>query len=585
MALRVSLGQHSQAGAGHRVNADFHGAVLPTGTLLQSKGIVVALADGIGSSAVGHEASAAAVRSFLDDYYLTADSWSVRRSAQRVLQATNSWLHAQTMRSDARFDKDRGHVCTFSALVLKGREAHLLHVGDGRIHRLHARTLEPLTEDHRVQLSSVESYLGRALGVNPRVEIDYRRWPVEVGDVYLLSTDGAHAGLSAAAVHQALAQHGDDLDAAARMLVAAASAASASASTDDATLQILRVDALPELDAAGLQAGLSAAPALPFAPPLGPRMRLDHYTIVRELHTSARSQVHLAIDETSGRQVALKTPSAELQQDRAQLDRFLLEEWVARRIDSAHVLKPCPPGPAAPPRRHLYVAMEYVQGHTLRQWMTDHPRPPLASVRAIVAQVGKGLQAFHRKEMLHQDLRPENVMIDAGGTVKIIDFGATHVAGLAEAARQPGAQALVGTLQFSAPEYFIGGAGSARSELFSLAVLTYHLLTGALPYGLQVTRLRHVADLRRLRYTPLRHLRPDLPAWLDAVLHKALQPLPARRQEAVSEFLHDLHAPGPQFHQQRLPPLIERHPVRFWQATSVLLALLVLVLAWALLMR
>lgn len=582
MALRVSLGQHSQAGAGHRVNADFHGAVLPTGALLQSKGIVVALADGIGSSAVGHEASAAAVRSFLDDYYLTADSWSVRRSAQRVLQATNSWLHAQTMRSDARFDKDRGHVCTFSALVLKGREAHLLHVGDGRIHRLHARTLEPLTEDHRVQLSSVESYLGRALGVNPRVEIDYRRWPVEVGDVYLLSTDGAHAGLSAAAVHQALAQHGDDLDAAARMLVAAASAASASASTDDATLQILRVDALPELDAAGLQAGLSAAPALPFAPPLGPRMRLDHYTIVRELHTSARSQVHLAIDETSGRQVALKTPSAELQQDRAQLDRFLLEEWVARRIDSAHVLKPCP---AAPPRRHLYVAMEYVQGHTLRQWMTDHPRPPLASVRAIVAQVGKGLQAFHRKEMLHQDLRPENVMIDAVGTVKIIDFGATHVAGLAEAARQPGAQALVGTLQFSAPEYFIGGAGSARSELFSLAVLTYHLLTGALPYGLQVTRLRHAADLRRLRYTPLRHLRPDLPAWLDAVLHKALQPLPARRHEAVSEFLHDLHAPGPQFHQQRLPPLIERHPVRFWQATSVLLALLVLVLAWALLMR
>lgn len=573
--LRVTLGQHAQAGTGHRVNADFHGAVLPGGPLLQSKGIVVALADGIGSSAVGHVASAAAVRSFLDDYYLTADSWSVRRSAQRVLGATNSWLHAQTLRSDARFDKDRGHVCTFSALVLKGREAHLLHVGDARIHKLHARTLEPLTEDHRVKLSSVESYLGRALGVNPRVEIDYRRLPAEVGDVYLLSTDGAHAGLSAAAVHQALAQHGDDLDAAARTLVGGARTAG---STDDATVQIVRVDGLPEPEAAELQAGL--APALPFAPALAPRMRLDHYTIVRELHTSARSQVHLAIDELTGCQVAIKTPSAELQADRAQLDRFLLEEWVARRIDSPHVLKPCPGTPA---RRHLYVAMEYLQGHTLRQWMTDHPRPPLASVRAIVAQVGKGLQAFHRKEMLHQDLRPENVMIDAAGTVKIIDFGATHVAGLAEATLAPRPQALVGTLQFSAPEYFVGDSGSARSDLFSLAVLTYHLLTGALPYGLQVTQLRSPAGLRRLRYTPLRHLRPDLPAWLDAVLHKALQPQPARRQEAVSEFLHDLQAPGPQFHRQRLPPLVERHPVRFWQATSLLLALVALGLLNALL--
>ncbi len=78
-----------------------------------------------------------AVRGFLEDYYGTTDAWSVRRAAQRVLSAINSWLHAQTQRSDARFDKDRGYVCTFSALVVKAATAHLLHVGDARIYRLH----------------------------------------------------------------------------------------------------------------------------------------------------------------------------------------------------------------------------------------------------------------------------------------------------------------------------------------------------------------------------------------------------------------------------------------------------------------
>ena len=102
-ALRVTLGQHSLAGE-KAINQDFYGAMLPEGSLRVSKGIALAIADGIGSSRVSQLASAAAVRSFLDDYYATSDAWSVRRSANRVLSATNSWLHAQTMRSDARVD-------------------------------------------------------------------------------------------------------------------------------------------------------------------------------------------------------------------------------------------------------------------------------------------------------------------------------------------------------------------------------------------------------------------------------------------------------------------------------------------------
>ncbi|MDM0017180.1 bifunctional protein-serine/threonine kinase/phosphatase [Variovorax saccharolyticus] len=567
-SLRVTLGQHSLAAPGS-VNQDFHGAMLPQGSLRNAKGIAVALADGIGSSRVSQVASAAAVRGFLDDYYATSDAWSVRRSAQRVLSATNSWLHAQTMRSDARFDKDSGYVCTFSALILKGRDLHLLHVGDARIHRLHPNALEQLTEDHRIHVSSAESYLGRALGAAPNVEIDYRCWQAEVGEVYLLATDGAYAHIDAQAVHQALAACGDDLDEAARLLAAAAQARGGD---DDSTVQLLRIDELPLADAAPLQSqreGLSMPPAL------APRASFDGFTLVRELHLSSRSHVHLAVDEATGRQVVLKLPSIDLRDDPDYLDRFVLEEWVARRVDSIHVLKA---SPIDRPRTHLYVAMEYVDGQTLAQWMIDHPRPPLDSVRGIVEQLAKGLQALHGKEMLHQDLRPENVMIDRTGTVKIIDLATTHVAGLADGARDPRALAIEGSLQYTAPEYFTGQGGSPRSDLFSLAVLAYQMLTTQLPYGLQVSRVRTRADANRLHYLPVRHFRPELPAWVDAVLHKALQPDPARRQQAVSEFAYDLRAPGQEFLRPRLSPLIERNPVRFWQCTTVLLAAAVVLL-------
>jgi serine/threonine protein phosphatase PrpC len=568
-ALRVTLGQHSLAGAGSQVNQDFHGAMLPEGALRASKGIVLAIADGIGSSRVSQVASAAAVRGFLDDYCATSDAWSVRRSAQRVLDATNSWLHAQTMRSDARFDKDSGYVCTFSALIVKGRDAHLLHVGDARIYRLHAHALEQLTEDHRVHVSPAESYLGRALGAGAHVEIDYRCWPAEVGDVYLLATDGAHAQLDVAAVNEALARCGDDLDAAARML---AEGAQARGSDDDSTVQLLRIDELPEPDAPHAQLQREG---LAMPPQLAPRARFEGFTLVREIHMSARSHVYLATDDATGRPVVLKLPSVDLRDDADYLDRFVLEEWVARRIDSPHVLKAAPIERA---RGHLYVAMEYVEGHTLAQWMVDNPRPALDSVRAIVAQLARGLQAMHGKEMLHQDLRPENVMIDRAGTVKLIDLAAAHVAGLSDGTGERRALAIEGTLQYTAPEYFTGQGGTARSDLFSLAVIAYRMLAGQLPYGLQASRIRSAADAGRLRYVPVRHFRPDLPSWVDAVLQKALHPQAAKRQEAVSEFVHDLKSPGPEFLRARPPALIERRPVLFWQCTTVLLAAAVVVL-------
>ena len=216
--LRITAGQATRAGR-KPANQDFHGLYAPQGAALASKGIALALADGISSSDVSQIASETAVSSFLEDYYCTSDAWSVRNAGQRVIAAINSWLYAQTRQSQYREDADRGFVCTFSAVVLKAASAYLFHVGDARIYRLRGGTLERLTEDHRVQVSRHESYLARALGINNQVEIDYQRHSVDVGDVFLLATDGVYEYLDVPTMADTIDAAGDDLDSAAKSLV------------------------------------------------------------------------------------------------------------------------------------------------------------------------------------------------------------------------------------------------------------------------------------------------------------------------------------------------------------------------------
>ena len=565
--LKISVGQYSDKGR-KALNQDFHGVMVPREPQLGAKGVAIALADGISSSSVSQEAAQAAVTGFLEDYYCTSDAWSVKKSGEHVLSATNSWLHSQTQQSQHRYDRERGYVCTFSGIVIKSTTAHLFHVGDGRIYRLRGGQMEQLTEDHRVWVSPDQSYLARALGMARNVEIDYLPVQVAVGDLLLLATDGVYEHIDAAEIRGALAAA--DLDAAAQTI---ARAAYAQGSGDNLTIQIVRIDELPDPEANEVFRQISE---LPCPPLLEPRMTFEGYRIVREIKASARSHIYLAIDNESGERVVIKTPSIDIQSNPAALERFLLEEWIARRINSAHVLKPCAQTRV---RNSIYVVAEHLEGETLTQWMIDNPKPDLAAVRGIVEQIAKGLQAFHRLEMVHQDLKPDNIMIDVNGTVKIIDFGATRVAGIEEIATPIEQINLLGAALYAAPEYFLGEAGSSRADLYSLAVIVYQMLSGGFPYGTKVPMARTRAAQKKLAYRSVLSEEREIPAWVDAALAKALHPDPWQRYEEISEFIYDLHHPNQAFLQKNRPPLIERNPVIFWKGVSLVLFLAVIVLS------
>ena len=173
--------------------------------------------------------------------------------------------------------------------------------------------------------------------------------------------------------------------------------------------------------------------------------------------------------------------------------------------------------------------------------------------------------------MLHQDLRPENIMIDETGTVKIIDFGSTRIAGIAEDSPSDLDNDILGTVQYTAPEYFLGEGGAARSDIFSLGVIAYQMLTGRLPYGAQVPKIRTKSQQKKLRYRSVLDDNREIPAWIDGALKKAVHPDPHQRYEELSEFLFDLRHPNENFLKTSAVPLIERNPLLFWKVLSAVL--------------
>ncbi|MFK4538951.1 serine/threonine protein phosphatase PrpC [Bradyrhizobium ottawaense] len=323
--LLISVGQHSDKGR-KPVNQDFHGVLIPEEPLLGLKGISAVLADGISSSSVSQIASESAVKSFLMDYYCTSESWTVKTSARRVLDATNSWLHAQTRKSQYAYDRDKGYVCTLSAMVIKATTAHIFHVGDCRIYRVAGKALEQLTDDHRIIVSSEQTYLGRALGINPQLEIDYLAFEVEAGDTFLLATDGAYEFVDARFITSALNEHAGELDGAARAIV---EEAYRRGSDDNITVQIIRIDAVPQREPAGI---FNQTSQLPLPPLPEPRAMFDGYRIVREIHGSSRSHIYLAVDAETEEPVALKLPSVDLR-DNAALSQALPDGGVDRAPD------------------------------------------------------------------------------------------------------------------------------------------------------------------------------------------------------------------------------------------------------------
>ncbi len=562
----VHVAQASTAGLKPR-NEDCIGIQVPDEPLLTVKGMVAVIADGVSSAEAGKEASETCVRNFISDYLSTPDAWCVKTSAQKVLTALNRWLYGQGQHF---IEAHKGYISTLSILVVKSRIAHIFHIGDSRIYRLRAGEFEQLTQDHSAWISQDKAYLTRAMGMDLHLDVDYLTVDVEAGDRFLLTTDGVHDFLSFKQLRKQVRAF-TDLEAGCQSLI---DIALSQGSDDNLSCQLVDIIDVPNANAEDVYKKLSD---LPFPPFLQPGCLLDGLKVVETLHESARSQIYLVEDLSDSQQCVLKTPSVNYDDDPAYIERFIMESWIGTRVENPHV---APVIKSDRVRSVLYYLSEYVPGIALSEWIKRHPKPALDDVLALFFQMVKGVRALHRKEILHQDIKPDNLIITDEGVVRIIDFGSCRVAGIAEIDTPFQRDRILGTATYSAPEQILNDRGTERSDQFSLAVCLYEMLTGQHPYGAKYEACRSLQDFSRLRYQPAYELHPMVPVWMDGVMRKALQINPDLRYNALSELTHDLQHPNMAFMGAERRPLLERNPLKFWKAASVLLAGIELVTLW-----
>jgi serine/threonine protein phosphatase PrpC len=551
--LHIKFAQRSEAGRKPE-NQDTVGARIPEGSLLTTKGIAIAIADGVSSSLAARDASQTAIAGFLTDYYATPDTWRTQQSAIRVIHALNSSLYGRSQNSIY----GEGYLTTFSALILKGSSAFIFHVGDTRIYRLRGGDLECLTRDHNQRIDRNTTHLTRAVGADPFLEVDMHVCELEKGDVFVLSCDGVHEFIPAADFKQLIKNNVENLDA---LVSGAIELALSNNSDDNLSIQAVFVE---QIGSATQGEAVQVLSRLPFPPLLSPGQMLDGLRIKKIMHESNRSQVYLVEDEKNTLLV-MKTPSVIFQDDTAYIERFVMESWIGARIQSPQVARVI----SAPESRScLYYLTEYISGPTLTQLLKERGKLSIVDAVELIEQLIRGIRAFHRKETLHQDLKPDNIVIGAKGPM-IVDFGSCWVAGIEEIVTPFTRDNILGTADYSAPEYRYGDKQGPSSDQFSLAVLLYEMLTGKLPYGGNYAKAMDLNSFQKLKYISAMQINPLVPYWLDRALEKALSIYPSARYEALSEWLQDLKRPNPEWLTQRQRPLMERHPDKVWKFLAV----------------
>ncbi len=562
--LEVRCAQLSQAGR-KEINEDAIGIRIPEGSLLSSKGIVCVIADGVSTSEAGREASEACVKNLLYDYYCTPDTWTVEKSVSTVLHALNRWLFAQ----GTQFNQtDKGYICTLSILILKHDLAHIFHVGDSRIYRLREEKLVQLTTDHSRKVNNT-SYLARAMGLDSKVQIDYRKEALHQDDLFILSTDGIH-DFSDSRDWVTIIKDEQDLN---KICINLQETALKNGSEDNLSCQIIKVDCIDETNDKSFFDSLSE---LPFPPLLKKDQVLDGLKVCSSLHESSRSQLYLVEDVETGKKFVIKTPSPNFSDDPAYIDRFITESWLGKRFRHNKLVQVTK---GRIPPTCLYYLMEYVKGVTLEEWMKKNtPCSPEQALR-IIKQIALGLRYLHRQQVIHQDLKPGNILIDSNEQIKLIDYGSCYVHASQELpARQWTPEQALGTATYSAPECALGKRVEYASDQFSLAVILYELLSGTLPYRNQLENLTQEKQLQHLEYRELASKKVFVPIWFDQAIKKALSPLPDKRFGDIDEFIYQLEHGHENFSMNERLPLIDTNPIRFWQGVALIQALILAIL-------
>ncbi len=561
MPLKLEAG-HATATGVRPSNEDFVGTVTPTGEELARKGALVAIADGVSGHAGGREAAEYTVRGLLTDYYATPDTWETTVALERVLGAINRWVVAQ-----AQLRREiAGMATTLTAVVFRGRHAVWAHVGDTRAYCYRKAELKQLTVDHVWDRPDMSHVLTRGIGLDSQIRVDFGDLPLHTQDRFVLCSDGVWGHLKAERISQ-LAAAAPTPQSLADALVAQALA---QGSQDNASAIVVDIGELPE-DA--LNDALASLTRLPVPPVLSAGMEIDGFRVIEILRRNSANILYKVEQTGTGRLCVLKTLIPERGEDPSERKQLAHEEWIARRVVARFFPQVIPI--ETEQRSALYFVQTWHAGHTLAQALEAGRHLTVPDVLSIAIKLTRGLGALHRRSVIHRDIKPENVHLGEDGEVRILDFG------VAESGFAAGIlSSRAGTPSYLAPELFADAPASAQTDLYALGVTLYYVLTRRYPCG-------EIEPFQRPRFgdpTPPTRYRPDIPAWLENILLKAVMKEPRQRFETAEELLLALERGAARpLDPPRPTPLSERDPATLWRAVALLsIVLNALLIYWLL---
>lgn len=293
----------------------------------------------------------------------------------------------------------------------------------------------------------------------------------------------------------------------------------------------------------------------------------DRYEVVRLLGTGGMAEVYLVHDRHLGRDVALKVLATRYARDAQFIERFRREASSAAGLNHHNIVQIYDRGEA---EGTYYIAMEYLEGRSLKELIVQYA--PLRTQHAVALgiQILEALRYAHRKDIVHRDIKPQNIIVDDEGRVKVTDFG---IARAGSASTMTEAGSILGTVQYLSPEQAQGGQVEASSDLYSLGVVLYEMATGVLPFtgdNPVTIAMKHVSEPP----VPPRALVPAVPENLERVIMHALAKRPEQRYITAQAFLEDLErvqrgeavAPAPVF----APSTLDPRGLRDEQATQVM---------------
>ena len=540
-------------------NQDFGGVHIGTAAEQREHGVVAVIADGVSGSRAGRMAAELTTRSFIDGYLDQNPLNGIAANGIKALRGFNRWLHARG-RIDPAME---AAATTFTALVLRGREAVTLHVGDSRAWHFRDGVLTRLTEDHTRAQQGLSHVLYRAVGIEADVKLDVRHVGLQPHDRLLLTTDGVHGVLDDHAIARLLGRRGSP-DADAEAILAEVAELGA---RDNATAIVIDVI---QTGAPDWEAITAEAQGLAIGPPPAAGETMDGFHLERIVADGRFTRLFLARDTLGDAgQVVLKFPKPAVVSEHGARTAFLREAFIGRRIDSPHVGKVLTLDAGRQSR--LYIVQPFYRGQTLHARLAEEGPFQIAEGVDIALRLSRAVSNLHRAGVTHRDIKADNVILEANGGLKLVDLG---VARLRRAEEFAEAEA-PGTPGFKAPEMYGGEGGNAATDQFALGVTLYRLFTGAYPWG--EVDPDDAPRFDRTPAPPTRH-RPDMPAWLEAAIMRAVAVDPEDRFEDVEELIHVLEtgsavaAPPP-----RPLSIIERDPVRFWQGVCLVLVVLLMI--------